>query len=123
MSNIKSYRDLLIWQKSKELCILVYKNTDNFPKEEMFGLQSQMRRSAVSVPSNIAEGFSRYFTNDFPRYLRIALGSLYELQTQIEIAFELSFLTEEKSSILNMSCVEIEKMMNSLLNKIIQSKK
>jgi four helix bundle protein len=83
---INSHKDLLVWQKSIELCKLIYLLTDNFPKEEVYGLTSQMRRSSVSIPSNIAEGRSRGTRKDFVQFLRIALGSASELETQIEIA-------------------------------------
>ncbi len=118
MSNIKTYRDLLIWQKSKELTVMIYRQTQSFPKAEEFGLKSQMRRSAVSVPSNIAEGFGRYSAKEFRRFLRIAIGSLYELQTQQIVSFELNYLKKEKYDILVTKCLELEKMMNSFINKI-----
>ena len=91
-SKIKSYRELIIWQKSIQLVANVYKPTRSFPKEELFGLTSQMIRCAISIPSNIAEGFGRNSQGDFKRFLNIALGSTYELQTQIEISFNLEYL-------------------------------
>ena len=94
-SKIKSYRELIIWQKSIQLVTNVYKLTRSFPKEELFGLTSQMRRCAISIPSNIAEGFGRNSQGDFKRFLNIALGSTYELQTQIEISFNLEYLNIE----------------------------
>jgi four helix bundle protein len=123
MTEIKSYRDLMVWQKSKSLCIAVYQNTQNFPKSEMYGLQSQIRRSAVSVPSNIAEGSSRYYSDDFPRFLRMALGSLFELQTQLEISVDLKYIPNDTFLELQEFCLEVEKMLNSLINKVVQSKK
>ena len=83
---IKSYRDLFVWQKAMELVTAVYAIPKVFPKEEQYGLTAQIRRSAVSVPSNIAEGYGRNSTLDYTRFLQIARGSLYELQTQLEIA-------------------------------------
>ena len=77
---IKSYRDLLVWQKAYDLAIKTYKITKAFPKEVIYGLVSQIRRSAVSVPSNIAEGYGRRRTGEYERFLSIAMGSLYELQ-------------------------------------------
>jgi four helix bundle protein len=97
-SKIKSYRELIIWQKSIQVVTNVYKLTRNFPKEELFGLTSQMRRCAISIPSNIAEGFGRNSQGDFKRFLNIALGSTYELQTQIEISLNLEFLNIENYS-------------------------
>ena len=88
---IRTFRDLLIWQKSIKLVTQIYEVTKIFPKEEAFGLTSQMRRCAVSIPSNIAEGHGRNSTRDYLRFLQIATGSLYELQTQLVIANNLSF--------------------------------
>jgi four helix bundle protein len=85
MKKIRNYRDLIVWQKSIALVTEVYSITRLFPKEELYGLISQIRRSAVSIPSNIAEGYGRYSTNDYIRFLQIAIGSLYEFQTQLEI--------------------------------------
>jgi four helix bundle protein len=81
-----SFRDSISWQKSVDLVILVYSETSTFPKSETFGLQGQMRRTALSIPSNLAEGYGRSSTNEYMRFIDIALGSLRELQTQIEIA-------------------------------------
>ncbi|GFD75384.1 hypothetical protein KUL113_48040 [Tenacibaculum sp. KUL113] len=80
-TRIKTFRDLLVWQKSMGFVTEVYKISNNFPKEEVFGLTSQMRRSAVSVPSNISEGFGRQSLGDFIRFLNIGIASLFELQT------------------------------------------
>jgi four helix bundle protein len=92
---VKTYRDLLVWRKSMELVTEVYKQTKSFPKDEVWGLTIQIRRSAVSIPSNIAEGYGRNSTNDYIRFLQIASGSLYEVQTQLEIAFNLGFLNDD----------------------------
>ena len=93
MGKIRSYKDLIVWQRSVEYCVLVYKVTEGFPSSESFGLTNQMRRAAVSIPSNIAEGSGR--TNkEFARYLKIALGSLAELETQIEIARRVEYVTD-----------------------------
>jgi four helix bundle protein len=94
--SIKSYKDLFIWQKSMVLVTGIYTITKTFPASEIYGLTSQLRRSAVSIPSNIAEGYGRNSTNDYKRFLQMAVGSLYELQTQIEIAFNLKYLEEQK---------------------------
>jgi four helix bundle protein len=80
---LENYKELKVWQKSYELCLEVYKITGGFPKEERYGLSSQMRRSAVSVPSKIAEGYGRKRTTDYIRSLYIAYGSTCELETQI----------------------------------------
>lgn len=88
---VRSYRDLIVWQQAIELVHQVYILTDRFPKREMYGLTSQMRRAAVSVPSNIAEGQSRLHTAEFRQFLYVALGSLAELDTQLIIATDLGY--------------------------------
>ena len=90
----KGYQKLIVWQRAKELVVLVYKITDKFPKSEEFGLKSQMRRAAISVLSQIAEGYSRKSIKDKKRFIEIAIGSLYELESDIEVSNELGFLTE-----------------------------
>ena len=90
-SQIDSYRDLIAWQRGIDLVEHVYRQTGNLPKDERFGLVAQMRRSAVSVPSNIAEGWGRGTRNDYVRFLRTARGSLFELSTQAEICKRLRF--------------------------------
>ena len=114
---MSGYRELIVWQKSIQLVKLVYDNTKSFPKEEQYGLTNQIRRSAVSIPSNIAEGYGRFQTNDYIRFLQIARGSLFELQTQIEIAKMLEYVTENNFKIITEFTIEIEKMINSMINK------
>lgn len=115
---IKTYRDLLIWQKSMALVTEIYRLSKSFPKDETYGLVSQMRRCAVSVPSNIAEGSGRNSTNDYIRFLYIAIASLYELQTQIEIALNLQYLSKTDFDKLYESSREIERMLSSLIKKL-----
>jgi four helix bundle protein len=122
MSQVKSYRDLIVWQKSMTLVTRVYELTRQFPKEEMYGLTAQIRRSAVSIPSNIAEGHGRSSTGDFVRFLSIATGSLYELETQIQIAANLSFLSANAHSKLDAASREIERMLSSLVRKLAHKK-
>lgn len=93
---IKSYKDLIVWQKSLKLALAIYKLTATFPKNELFGLTSQLRRAAVSVASNIAEGYQRKSKGEFLRFLLIALGSASELETQIMIAKELKLADSDK---------------------------
>ena len=93
-----NYRDLIVWQKAMDLVQAVYKITAGFPKEELYGLTSQLRRAAVSIPSNIAEGQGRRTTGDFQRFLAIANGSLREVETQILIAKRLNYLHNERTS-------------------------
>ena len=108
-----SYRDLIVWQKSMDLAKQIYFITKDFPKEEVYGLTSQIRRCAVSIPSNIAEGKGRGGDKEFVRFLQISLGSLYELQTQIELAKEFGFI-QNGDTLFNLS-FELEKMINSLI--------
>ncbi|MFP4487014.1 MAG: four helix bundle protein [Campylobacterales bacterium] len=110
-----SYRNLIVWQKSMELAKQVYLKTKNFPKEELYGLTSQIRRCAVSIPSNIAEGRGRQSNKEFVRFLQISLGSLFELQTQLELALEFDYVSNIEDT-LELS-LEIEKMLNSLITK------
>jgi len=115
---MQTYRDLVVWQKAISLVLKLYTETKVWPKEEVYGLTSQIRRSAVSIPSNIAEGYGRNSTGDYIRFLQIASGSLYEFQTQLEISFQLAYLNEEKYVEINSLSVEIEKMLSSLISKI-----
>ena len=95
---VSSYRQLVVWQKAVELVLEVYRATQDFPKEEMYGLTSQLRRAAVSVPSNIAEGQGRSSTGEFKQFLGHAKGSLFELQTQVVIAQKLGFVKDKLAS-------------------------
>jgi four helix bundle protein len=112
---IKSFRDLIAWQKAMELVVHVYQATESFPQREMFGLVNQMRRAAVSVPSNIAEGQGRLGTKEFRQFLGIARGSLQEVLTQIEIARRLEFLTGDASASLDERACEVARIVNGLL--------
>ncbi len=113
----KGYKGLKVWQRSKTLVKQIYVLTQNFPKEELYGLTNQMRRCAVSIPSNIAEGHARS-EKEFLRFLDIAYGSLNELETQCEIACELSFLTMDTLLSLSDEIDEIGKMINGLRRSI-----
>src|SRR3974390_1580167 len=104
---ICSYTDLVVWQKAVELVTEIYKATSTFPREEMFGLTSQMRRSAVSVPSNIAEGQGRATKGEFIQFLAHARGSLFELETQVLIAGELGDLFGEHEGGLGEGVTEV----------------
>src|SRR6476620_10714704 len=94
MVPVTSYRDLLVWQKAMRLVTDIYSLSNLFPATEIYGLTNQIRRCAVSIPSNIAEGYGRNSTADYKRFLQIAVGSLFELQTQIEIAFNLNYISK-----------------------------
>ena len=116
--SIKSYRDLIIWQKSIELVTRIYIITKNFPTKETYGITLQMRKCAVSIPSNIAEGYGRNSTHDYLRFLKVSMGSLYEIETQLYIAYNLSYLNIESFKKLDDQCKEIERMSGSLIKKI-----
>ena len=112
------FRKILVWQKSITLVTKIYKATSTFPKEEMFGLTSQIRRSSVSIPSNIAEGCGREGTKDFLRFLYISLGSIFEMQTQLEIAKNIIYINEAEFNLLYEDSREIERMLASLIRKL-----
>jgi len=118
MEKIRSYKDLRIWQKSIELVKEIYLITKEFPKEEIYGLTSQMRRSAISIPSNIAEGKMRQHTNEYIQFLYIALGSCAELDTQLVIAGELRYFSPKIESNLSEKVDYISRMIRSLIKKI-----
>ena len=116
---MKTYRDLLVWQKAMFLVTEIYKLTKSFPADETYGLTSQMRRCAISIPSNIAEGYGRNSTSDYVRFLHIAAASLYELQTQLEISLNLLYLKKKGDfDRLYESSREIERMLSSLAKKV-----
>jgi four helix bundle protein len=117
----RHYRDLLVWQKAIELAKRTYKATESLPKSEVFGLQSQMRRAAVSIPSNIAEGHGRLNDGHFRQFLASARGSIFELQTQLEIAGSQSLLAENEVKELMNSCEEVSRMVNGLLGRLNES--
>ena len=114
----QGYRDLLVWQKSMALVKDIYKITAGFPSEEKFGLTSQMRRAAVSVPSNIAEGQARNTTGEFVQFNSYAEGSLADLDTHLTLAVELDFLPAEKADLGLDSIAELRRMLNGLRRSI-----
>jgi len=116
----KGYRNLVVWQKAMELAEKVYLVTRNFPEEEIYALTSQARRSAVSVPSNIAEGKGRGTGKEFIQFLRIALGSLYELQTQLELSMRIGYITTAQLNPIDSLALEVEKMLNSLITSTLR---
>lgn len=118
MSEIKSYRDLIVWQKAMQATVLIYESSNIFPREEQFALTSQLRRSAVSIPSNIAEGYGRGSKPDYVRFLQIARGSLFEAQTQIELAIQLKFVPHPDIVEIQDLLQEIERMLNSMISKL-----
>ena len=110
-----SYKDLLAWQKSIALAKTVYQLTADYPSDERFGLVNQMRRCSVSIPSNIAEGHGRGTDNELVHFLYISLGSSNELDTQLTISFELSFIDKEKYKEIEQLNHEVNKMLSSLI--------
>ena len=112
------FKDLVVWKKAIDLVTEVYKITGTFPKEELFSLTNQIRRAAISVPSNIAEGQQRSAAREFIHFLNIAKGSLGELETQIIICSRLDYLDHEKTETLTAKCNEIGRMLNGLINNI-----
>ncbi|MBU0647821.1 four helix bundle protein [Patescibacteria group bacterium] len=112
---MRSYRDLLVWKKSMKLVIAIYRMTKYFPKSEIYGLTSQIRRCAVSIPSNIAEGRSRGSTKEFKKFIQISFGSGAELETQLQIAQYLKYGQIKHYSYINKLLSEIMKMLNSLI--------
>jgi len=115
---IVSYKDLIMWCKAKDLAVCIYKITEKFPREEIYGLTNQLRRAAVSIASNIAEGFRRKFPKEKCQFLRMAYGSAAEIDTQLIIAKELGYLNEGEYVKIIMSLEEIMKMINVVLLKL-----
>ncbi len=116
--SVQSYKDLIVWQKALNLVEMVYQVTRVFPKEELYGLTNQLRRAAVSIPSNIAEGHARSSTRDFHRFLSIARGSLAEVETQLLIAQRLGYLSDDQLAPILSLQIEINKMTNRLMAKL-----
>ena len=115
---LKNYRELKVWQKSYELCLETYRITAKFPKEERYGLTSQMRRAAVSIPSNVAEGYGRKTTLDYVRMLYISYGSVCELETQVLLAGDLDLIEKGELGTLQKDIAEIERMLKALIKSL-----
>ena len=111
---MKTYKDLIVWKKAIMLVTEVYSIALSFPKEELFSLTSQLKRCAISIPSNISEGYGRQSRKDYVRFFKISRRSLYEMQTQLEIAGNLKFLNQNNLQNLIGKCNEIERMLNKL---------
>ena len=116
--SVYDYKDMIVWQKSVDLAVLVYKAVKFLPKEELFGLSNQMRRAAVSIPSNIAEGHQRGSAKDYLHFVYIAKGSLAELETQILLCEKLDYLTSDQTKSITSLCSEVGKMLNTLRYKL-----
>ena len=115
---LKNYKELKVWQKSYQLCLEVYRITAMFPQEEKFGLTSQIRRSVVSVPSNIAEGYGRKTTADYIKYLYIAYGSNCELETQIMLSGDLGYIEGDIVKIIIDEINGVERMLKALIKSL-----
>ncbi|MBE7443466.1 MAG: four helix bundle protein [Flavobacteriales bacterium] len=122
MSSIKSYKDLLIWQKGVEIVVSSYKLTKTFPQDELYALTSQIKRAAISIPSNIAEGYGRNTDKSFSHFIDISRGSLYELETQLLIAKELDFIQDTDMFNYVIGLINEEsKMINAFNNSLSKS--
>ena len=115
---MKDFRQLKVWEKSHQLALAIYKETKKFPKEELYGLTSQIRRSSMSTPTNIAEGCGRNTDADFARFLQIAMGSASETEYQLILAHDLEFLSKKDYEKLHNDVEEVKRMLASLLKTI-----
>ena len=118
---IKCFRDLKIWNLGKEIVVEIYQLTKDFPSEEKYGLIAQLKRSAISIPSNIAEGFNRLHNKEYRHFLFISLGSCAEVETQLEIALELGYIEETKKDPLLNKINHEARMISSLIKKVSSS--
>jgi four helix bundle protein len=115
---LRNYKELNVWQKAYQFCLEVYRVTQKFPQEERYGITSQIRRAAVSVPSNIAEGYGRKTTVDYIRFLYIAYGSHCELETQILLAGDLGYIDAPTAEVLRNGVEEVERMLKALIKSL-----
>ncbi len=115
---VRHYQELIAWQKAMDLVEEVYKASRTFPRQEIYGLTSQLRRAAVSIPSNVAEGQGRRTTPDFLRHLSIAYGSLLEVETQILLATRLSYLNQSRSYAVLSMAGEVGRLLNGLMSSL-----
>jgi four helix bundle protein len=116
---LTTYKELTVWQRSIELVSEIYALTEQFPKTELYGLTNQMRRAAVSIPSNIAEGYTRKHRQEYAQFVRVAFGSGAELETQLHIAKKLGFGTLKSFEKLEMALTEVMKMLNALSSSLV----
>ena len=117
-SKIRSHRDLIVWQKAIDLAERVYENTRCFPREETYGLTSQIRRAVTSIPANIAEGQGRRSKKEFQQFLGHARGSLLELDTHLELAFRFRYLSDSTIKLLQIQMQEVGRLLNGLLRSL-----
>jgi four helix bundle protein len=115
---LKNFKELKVWQKAYRLCLEIYRVTRKFPREEIYGLTSQIRRSAVSIPSNIAEGYGRKTTGEYIQSLYISYGSICELETQILLSGDLGFVGKQDLIELQKEIGDVERMLKGLINSL-----
>lgn len=115
---MQDFKDLIVWKKAHENALAIYNLTKSFPKEEQYGITSQLRRASVSVPTNIAEGCGKFTQKDFAHFLQIALGFCHETEYLTLLAFDLNFIQKEDYNSLNQSINEVKAMLISLIKKI-----
>lgn len=113
-----AYRDLLVWQRGMDLTVAIYGLTHTFPRSELYGLCSQMQRASISIPSNIAEGWGRQSRKEFKNFLSIARGSVFELETQLECAQRLRYVTAEATATAKRLLEEISRMLIALMRSL-----
>ncbi len=118
MSQIKSHRDLIVWQRARALVKLSYQFTEHHPRDEIYGLTAQLRRAAVSVPANIAEGYGRENQGSFIQHLRIAQGSLKELETHVDLSMDLGFTTSDRGAPVLEECEAVGKLLRALIRSL-----
>ncbi len=116
---MRVFQELKIWQRSHEFTLRIYESTKTFPKEELYGLTSQMRRSASSIPTNIAEGCGKNSNPDFARFINIAMGSAAELEYQLILSKDLQYISERDFDSLYNELVEIRRMINTFIRKLV----
>ncbi len=115
---LKSYKELKVWQRSYQLCLEIYKITKGFPDEEKYGLTSQLRRAAVSVPSNVSEGYGRKTTPEYIQFLYIAYGSICEIETQILLSGDLGYISNGRLEMLKEGIREVERMLKASIRSL-----
>ncbi len=115
---MKNFRDVKVWEKAHRLTLAIYRDTTTFPKDELYGLRSQMRRASVSIPTNIAEGCGRDGDKDFARFLQIAMGSASELEYHVLLARDLDLLKSRAYEALTGEIVEVKRMLASFIRKL-----
>jgi four helix bundle protein len=119
---MRDFRQIGVWAKAHALTLQVYKTTTTFPREERYGLTSQLRRAAASIPANIAEGYGRVGDAELARFLQIGMGSAYEVEYHLLLARDLDFLTDSDYQPLQSLTIEVKKMLSGLLSKVRRSR-